>query len=68
MTTQADDGKKRIEKYLLENATPEANPKPKDKGESPSQEKPEARKDYEKNDDSNEYDITEDDSVDDKNW
>ncbi len=55
--SQANDGKKRIEKYLLENANPEAKPIPKDD-----------KKEIPKNDDYNEYDITDDPELDDTNW
>ncbi len=59
MQETPDDGRKRIEKYLLENATPEGNiPKPDKKPETP------------KNDDYNEYEISdkENEKEDAGNW
>ncbi len=63
MLPNADDGQQRIKKYLLENATPEANPIPKD-----SQEKPPVKKETPKNDEYNTYDYSDDDKADDKDW
>ncbi len=59
MLPKADDGHKRIEKYLLENANPEAKPKPKD--EKPKKETP-------KNDEVNTYDYSDDSKADDTQW
>ncbi len=50
MLPKTNDGAKRIEKYLLENATPEVKPIPK-KDEKPKEETP-------KNDEYNEYDYS----------
>ncbi len=63
MLPNANEGEKRIRKYLSENANPEATPNPKDK-----QEQPPVKKDVPVNDDFNEYDITDEDTVDDRDW
>jgi len=61
MLPKTDDGQKRIEKYLLENATPEVKPIPgkpePDKVDTPP-----------KNDEFNEYDYSDDKELDDKDW
>ncbi len=59
MIPNADDGQKRIKKYLLENATPEAKPIPKD--EKPKKETP-------KNTETDTYDYNDDPNADDKEW
>ncbi len=62
MMQKTDDGQKRINKYLAENATPEVKPIPKDKkDEKPKKETP-------KNDDYNTYDYSDDKETEDKNW
>ncbi len=62
MLPKTDDGKKRIEKYLLENANPEVTDIPSVKKEEKE------KKEIPKNDDYNEYDYSDDKEIDDKNW
>ncbi len=57
MTQPTDEGQKRIKKYLLENATPEVKPIPK-----------EEKKETPKNDTFNEYEYSDNENEDDTQW
>jgi len=61
MLPKTDEGQKRIQKYLLENATPEVKPIPKE-------EKKDEKKETPKNTDTDTYDYSDDEEVDSKEW
>ncbi len=66
MLPKTDEGQKRIEKYLLENATPEVKPIPKDEPKKKKDDVPDWKD--KKNDDFNNYDYSDDKELDDKEW
>ncbi len=68
MLPKTDDGQQRIKRYLLENATPEVKPTPKDEKqpEKPKDDVPDWKD--KKNDANNEYEYSDNKDEDDKNW
>ncbi len=66
MTTEANDGQKRIKKYILENATPEVNPIPKKEDEKLTTETP--KEERKQSDEYNEYEYSENKDEDDTKW
>ncbi len=70
MLPKTDDGQQRIKKYLLENATPEVKPIPKEDQKDEKIEKKDDKPDWKdkKNDAYNEYDYSDNKDTEVKDW